>query len=315
MNFYILIRNKRVIWGCFAQTLLLVLCLHGSVSAQSLGAPSKGAPAIKNNSPRAADQIYFIPFVNEGQTTMLQTRICRPSGDAPARLVVINHGSPPDPSDRPHMRPGQCNQESARWFLTRGYVVAFPVRRGYGDTGGTWAESYGSCSNPDYVSAGLETAKDIDTVVKYITALPFVLPDGAVVVGQSAGGWGTIAYDSMPHPRVAAFIVMAGGRGGHKDRMPNTNCSPESLVRAAGRYGATARTPMVWIYTMNDSFFAPPLARAMHNAFISTGGVADLVQLGPYDREGHHLFSGDGASLIWGPIFDEYLAARLKPVQ
>src|ERR1039458_3569281 len=37
-----------------------------------------------------------------------------------------------------------CDQEAAQWFLTRAYVVAFPLRRGYGATGGKWAESYGS---------------------------------------------------------------------------------------------------------------------------------------------------------------------------
>ncbi len=57
----------------------------------------------------------------------------------------------------------------------------------------------------------------------------------------------TTAYDSLPHPKVAAFVVMVGGRGGHEHDQPNTNCHPDLLPAAAGHYGATATTPMLWV--------------------------------------------------------------------
>lgn len=64
-----------------------------------------------------------------------------------------------------------------------------------------------------------------------------VKPSNAVVVGQSAGGWGTIAYAGAQHPNVAAFVVMADGRGGHRDFRANNNCRPDLLANAAGRFG------------------------------------------------------------------------------
>lgn len=255
----------------------------------------------------AKDQIHAIPVTTASGQTMLQTRVCRPAGTGRARLVVINHGSPPDASDRPRMTVGRCGQESAQWFLSRGYVVAFPLRRGYGATGGAWAEGYGRCEAADYAAAGIETARDIAAVVDYATELPFVRADGVVVVGQSAGAWGTIAYDSLPHPKVAAFVAMAAGRGGHQDRVPNRNCHPEWLAAAAGQYGRTATTPMLWVYAANDSFFAPPIAVAMHSAFTAAGGTAELVQPGPFDTDGHRLFFGQGGSAIWGPLVERYL--------
>ncbi len=120
--------------------------------------------------------------------------------------------------------------------------------------------------------------------------LPFVRPDSAVVVGQSAGGWGAIAYDSLPHPKVSAFVVMAGGRGGHENHEPNENCRPGRLAEAAKHFGATASTPMLWVYAANDSYFAPPIARALYDAFTAAGGKAELVQPGPYDKDGHRVF-------------------------
>jgi dienelactone hydrolase len=239
-------------------------------------------------------------------------RVCRPATDAPARLVVINHGSPPDPAARPRMQVGRCDEEAAQWFLKRGYVVAFPLRRGYGATGGEWAETYGGCDHADYFHAGLETARDIDAAVQGLTTLPYVTPDNAVIVGQSAGGWGTIAYASVPHPRVSGFIVMAGGRGGHLHDRPNQNCHPEKLAEAAARYGATATTPMLWVYALNDTFFNPRIAQALYKSFTGAGGHADFVQPGPFDNEGHRLFFGAGGSAIWGSLVERYLAEVSK---
>jgi pimeloyl-ACP methyl ester carboxylesterase len=240
-------------------------------------------------------------------------RVCRPASDTSARLVVINHGSPPDPAARPRMQVGRCDQEAAQWFLTRGYVVAFPLRRGYGATGGEWAENYGGCDHADYFRAGLETARDIDAAVQALTALPFVRPDNVVIVGQSAGGWGTIAYDSLPHPRVSGFIVMAGGRGAHLHDYPNRNCHPEKLAEAAARYGATATSPMLWVYALNDTYFSPTIAQTLYHSFTASGGQAVLEQPGRFKDEGHHLFFGSGGSAVWGPLVERYLAGFSLP--
>jgi hypothetical protein len=34
------------------------------------------------------------------------------------------------------MQLGRCDQQSAQWFLKRGFAVLFALRRGYGATGG-----------------------------------------------------------------------------------------------------------------------------------------------------------------------------------
>jgi pimeloyl-ACP methyl ester carboxylesterase len=100
-----------------------------------------------------------------------------------------------------------------------------------GDTGG--------CPHPDYVRGGLETARDIDAVVNYVAALAFVRHESAVVVGQSAGGWGAIAYDSVPHPKVAAFLVMAGER----QFLRASDCTrPMAFVHDSRRHGRSRAT-------------------------------------------------------------------------
>jgi dienelactone hydrolase len=245
-----------------------------------------------------------------GGIRLLQARLCRPEGDAPARVVVIAHGTPPGADNRSTMALRSCSSEAVRWFLDRGFLVIASLRRGYGATGGDWAEGSGSCNNPDFVHSGSETARDIAATVDYAASLPYAHPRNAVIVGQSAGGWGTIAYDTTPHPRVTALINMAGGRGGHHGNLPNSNCRPDLLAEAAGRFGSAASTPMLWIYTANDSYFSPAIAAALYKAFARNGGKAEFHQLGPYGSDGHRLFLGPGGSQIWGPIVEHYLVGR-----
>lgn len=259
-------------------------------------------------------QPLSVPVRNDdGTTTMLVGQVCRPAGDAPATLVVINHGSPSS-AERPNETLAACDDEAPSWFTRRGFVVVEALRRGYGATGGDWAERYGTCRDPDFFDAGLQSARDIAAIVRTATALPFVKPDGAVVVGQSAGGWGTLAYSSLPHPTVAALIAVAPGRGGHRDGEPNENCAPDRLVDAAGRYGATSRSGVLWINTRNDSYFDPVLVRQMQAAFERSGGILTARHLGEYGRDGHKMFFGDSGSGLWGPAVEAYLRKRGIPV-
>lgn len=286
-------------------TLPLVVLLAVSAARTQSTAGPVGAP---QGVWRA--QIAWIPLNIAGHTYLLYANICRPPGERPERVVVIAHGSPPSPDQRPRMNPISCDSDTAEWFLKRGFVVISAMRRGYGATGGNWAEGFASCSDDDYFRAELETARDLAAIVDYAAALPYAQPRGVVVVGQSAGGWGAIAYNALPHPRVTAFVNMAGGRGGHHQNRANNNCRPDLLAEAAGRYARTATTRMLWVYAQNDSFFAPAIAAALYRAYTDDGAKAELYQLPAFGADGHRLFLGAGGSLIWGPLVERYLAAQ-----
>jgi len=149
---------------------------------------------LQGSTGRRGTSLHSVPMTEAtGQTAQLQTRICRPAGNAPGRLVVIDHDSPPNAAVRPRMQLGTCN-EAARWFLGRGY----------GATGGAWAEGYGNCAEADYVRAGLETARDINAVADYATALPLCARTAPwwSVSRRAAGG---------SSPTTASRILVAAG--------------------------------------------------------------------------------------------------------
>jgi pimeloyl-ACP methyl ester carboxylesterase len=268
------------------------------------------APAYADDDIAFTERALSIPMTDaQGGAHKLAAKLCLPEdaeGGA-SRLVVINHGSPASADDRPTMKLGKCDSEVAQWFLGRGFAVLYALRRGYGATGGDWAETYGSCEHADYARAGLESARDVGAMVDFATRQPGVRADGAIVAGVSAGGWATLAYDSVRHPKVIGMIAMAPGRGGHQNGEENANCHPEKLAQAAGVFGKTASTPMIWIYAENDTFFAPEIARANYQAFTHAGGKVEFHALGPDGDEGHYLWSSQGGSEIWGPLVEAYL--------
>lgn len=252
------------------------------------------------------EQVVRIP--GPGGSTLVAT-VMRPPGEARSPLVVINHGSPADGSQRAKMERPRYSALSS-FFLSRGYVVALPLRRGYGETGGAWAEGFGPCEAPDFFNAGLQGAADIQATLDFMRAQPYVAPDRTIVVGQSAGGWATVALSSRNPPGIAAMINFAGGRGGHQKLAGGGigNCAPRSLVEAAAKYGATARVPMLWIYTENDSFFEPSLAKRMVEAYDGAGGKAVYRPVGAFGRDGHSLAGSSNGSSVWSPLVESFLA-------
>lgn len=283
-----------------ALRLVLIACIVSLINA----APGMASPV------EARDFALKIPIDDgAGHPFIMQGHMCLPEGVSKPRLVVIAHGSPPSAADRPTMLLAGCHSEAVQWFLHRRRAVALLLRLGYGATGGPWTEGYDGCDKADFYKAGMETARQLDVMVEALARLPQLNPDGVIVLGQSAGGWGTLAYDSIAHPHVAAFIDMAGGRGGHYHDKPDSNCHPERLIDAASRYGRTATSPVLWIASKNDSYFSPDLASSMAAAFNQAGGRAQFEAVGAFGDDGHHLFFGRDGSLKWGPIVERFLGS------
>lgn len=240
----------------------------------------------------------------------MRTIVLRPPGPGPFPLVVISHGSVETPELRLKASL-RAYEPAAQWFVRRGYAVALPQRPGHGATGGPYLEDQNGCDHADYRRSGLATAASIEAAVKFMVAQRFVKQSGTVIVGQSAGGWGALALASRNTSGVRAVINFAGGRGGRVNGGPNNNCAPERLVAAAGTFGASARIPVLAIYTENDSYFPAVLSKRLADAFRSAGGRIEYRLLPRFDQEGHWLFESRDGIPAWGPIVEEFLA-RMK---
>jgi dienelactone hydrolase len=228
----------------------------------------------------------------------------QPEGSGPFPVVIINHGSPTNAADRAKTQ--ALYTVPSEQFLKWGFVVIIPIRRGYGDTGGFWAETYFSCNNPEYVKAGHASADDIEAAVNFAKKLPNVDRERILLVGQSAGGWGALAAATRDDVRVRAVINFAGGRGGMRNGIANNNCNPDSLVEAAGKFGATKR-PSLWLYTENDKFFSQELSQRLFDKYQAGGGKGKFVMLPAFGNDGHSLFGVREGLHIWKPHVEAFL--------
>jgi dienelactone hydrolase len=255
----------------------------------------------------ARRQLWHVPSQKPG--LLMHALLFRPPGPGPFPLAVINHGSEQDAAGRLSM-PLPSFEPVTDWFLARRYAVLLPQRPGHGRTGGDYHEDQGSCNHADFVSAGNAAADSIATAIDYMIGQPFIEPDGVVVVGNSAGGWGALALAGRSPPAVAAVVNFSGGRGGHHMNRPLNNCSPDRLVAAAAVLGRTARLPTLWLYAANDSYFPPDLSRRMADAFRAAGGDAEYHLVPPIHGEGHRLIQASGPDAPWVAYVETFLHKR-----
>ncbi|MBW7965845.1 invasion associated locus B family protein [Bradyrhizobium sp. BR 10261] len=280
--------------------LILLACLpplHSPAAADDVAAP-----------PRIQEEIWALPFA-----LPVLAFVVKPVGDGPFPLVIMNHGIALGLQERT-MFPTIEYRAAAQWFAKRGYFVISPLRYGASslddkDQGlyGSVFAHIGSCDNPNFRGPGLAIATLNEWVIDYMSKKKNIQPGKVVVVGQSGGGWGSIALASLNPPSVQAIVTFAAGRGGRVDGKPNNNCGPDKLVAATGEFGRTARVPMLWIYTKNDTYFGPELTKRMHDAFLAAGGSADYRMLPAFGSDGHFMIDSPDAVPIWSPLVSDFL--------
>jgi dienelactone hydrolase len=232
----------------------------------------------------------------------------RPNGDGPFRLAVIAHASVQNVLRRAQM-PQPEYRALAAWLVARGFAVLVPERPGHGATGGKYLEDQGGCDEADYSRSGHATSAEIAAALNYLRGQSFIRPDGAAVLGHSAGGWGTLALTAAEVPGVSVIIAFAPGRGGHANDFPNQVCAPHSLISAAAEFGKSARLPVTWLVAANDSYFSPDLSRKLADAFRSGGAKVDFHVLAAYGGEGHWLPETESGVKIAGAELDRALKA------
>jgi dienelactone hydrolase len=250
-------------------------------------------------------QAWLIPA--QDRTTLMWTMVYRPPGDGPFPLAVINHGS-----TQSELRRAQYRRPSysalTEWLVAHDYAVAVPQRPGHGETGGPYYEAQGRCADADFRKSGIRTAAAIAAAIDYMSGQSFVRRTGLLALGQSAGGWGSLALAADHAPAgLKAVVAFAPGRGGRVNDTANNNCAPDRLVAAAREFGQKARIPTLWLYAENDSYFGPALSRRMAEAYRAGGGQVEYHLLPALAGDGHHLISARDGVPLWKPILEDFI--------
>ncbi len=237
---------------------------------------------------------------------VLQVEVER-SGKHP--LAILTHGTAAERTDRAAVTPWAYLPQ-AMWFARRGYVVLVVVRRGYGRSNGQQDGQFGGCQRNgrgSFVEAGEDSADDLRAAAKFGTALPEVDKGTIVSAGVSTGGFAQVALTADPPAGLKAAISFAGGRGGDGKEH---NCDVDGIVSAFRHFGKKSRVPMLWIYSENDHWFPPEMARKFDTAFREGGGVDQFVMAPPYREDGHGFYYNISG---WTPMVEDFLRAQGLP--
>jgi dienelactone hydrolase len=267
--------------------LLSCVIAHGAADAAE---DAKIAPPASMN-----ERVLSVPG-DPQRPAILQVTVLSPDGAGPFPLAVMNHGAAG--TQHPDQEPRYRNTFSAYYFLSRGYAVALPMMRGF--SGSEGRQVLDGCNQE---TVGLSNANDIRAVVDYLSTQPYVDGSRVVVAGQSFGGWNTLAFGTLNHPKVKGLINFAGGAV-----ISSCHSTLSTLARAAEYYGSKTTIPSLWFYGDNDAKFAPPVWHGMFDHYTAAGGRAELVAYGRFMTDSHNLLGFPEGLRIWGPKVDAFLS-------
>ena len=245
------------------------------------------------------------PFIENGKPVTLEVVIYKPAGNGPFPALMFNHGSTGN-GDNPALFTSTWTSAAlAKFFTDKGWLVAFPQRRGRGKSDGLYDEGFEadrsrySC-DPQLSLPGLERAlSDMDAAYSYVAARADIDSKRMLVGGQSRGGIAASVYAGTRPARFAGVLNFVGGWLG--DDCPNV----QAVNTVSFRRGAKFGLPMLWLYGENDPYYKITHSKRNFDAFIEAGGKGEfkVYDLGS-GRNGHNIISQPE---LWGSAVDAYL--------
>ena len=218
--------------------------------------------------------------------------------------IFFSHGRPG--SDQERAKFGRASENRiSEYFVSKGFVVILPTRVGYGVSGGNDAEFSGSCSNKNYLESNRVIVEQSKQVLNQVLSLNYIEANRGIIIGQSVGGFATIALSAENISGVKGAINFAGGNGGDPIKTPERPCGDYVIKDAFAKYGEKTKVPTLWLYSVNDKFWGADLPQQWFAAFQKAGGKGKFISLPAYKDDGHSSFRHN--SNVWKNDFERFI--------
>lgn len=251
-------------------------------------------------------QFIQTDLLENGLPVKLEVILFKPSGDGPFPLLIFNHGSTGLGTDRARIKQSFWTKSLSKFFNKRGWMVAFPQRRGRGKSDGLYDEGFktdrskGYSCKPELSLPGAERAlQDIHAAVKILTDFPDVNRDTIVMGGVSRGGALAIAYAGRHPDKIKGVINISGGW------MTSKCPDGPSINRTLFSQGVSYRRPTLWLYGKQDPYYSTAHIQWVFEIFTKNGGLGQYLTFDVPNANDHLLYRRRD---IWGNAVARYLA-------
>lgn len=245
------------------------------------------------------------PFQENGSPVNLEVLLFKPLEGERFPTIVFHHGSTGNGSDPALFGITFWSKSIARFFVDRGWMVAFPQRRGRGNSDGLYDEGFKpdrsgySCEADLALGGAARALEDLNAITDWIRNRADVDTTRMLVGGASRGGILSVAHIAeRPDVYLAAINFVGGwiaeGCGDHR-----------TINRTLFVDGAAFSGESLWLYGENDSFYSLPYSRSNFDAFSSAGGLGTMLELQRAPGlNGHFIINDSG---LWRSHMDQLL--------
>lgn len=256
---------------------------------------------------RGRSELVPTELIEDGKPIRLEVVIFKPPGKGPFPLAVINHGSTGRGTNPALFTETSFDVDLADFLNERGWIVAFPQRRGRGKSDGQYDEGFsperakGYTCDADISLAGADRAlHDIKAIIAALVRRPDVAASRILIGGQSRGGVLSVAYAGAHPDQISAVINFVGGWLGE-------GCSTAKAVsQNLFEQGARFKRPTLWLYGRNDPFYSISHSQENFAAFQKAGGQGSFLEFDVPGGNGHFVI---GHPQLWSAPIGEYLSS------
>jgi pimeloyl-ACP methyl ester carboxylesterase len=116
-------------------------------------------------------------------------------------------------------------------------------------------EESGACNRKNYAPMAEAASTEILAVIDYARQQKFVDSNRLVIVGQSVGGYSTVATTAKNPPGLIAAINFAGGSGGDPVGHPGEPCEGHKLEKMYATFDRRASAYALDLHRKRSVFF------------------------------------------------------------
>ncbi|HEX7182986.1 MAG TPA: hypothetical protein VF756_14180 [Thermoanaerobaculia bacterium] len=252
-------------------------------------------------------------------TIRLVTYVYRPLKNDRREVVLFSHGSTAGLARSPKEPVGVVPPDPViRFFVTRGYTLVVPSRRGRGESTGAYIEEcsvyLGQCTNAESVKLGeraiREALLDTEAVVEQLILGRLVPRQSKIIAGGiSRGGFLSLLLAGERPELVKGVVNFVGGFYGVTDRLTeaeNKQRMDDRFARLA-RAAKRTRSPSVWVYAARDPFYREGVPRELFRSWQDAGGQGELVFINEHSLSSGHMVATNAT--LWERQVDAFLKA------